>query len=146
MAQSMIPHVPDTNRAHLAMAGAENNRTDVNVAIDVFECGGCGSDPGDPSCRRPGASLEGQVIISTRSTLQFTCIQVLFQGRQTGRSPKHTHISLLNLCNLGRLSASITVYPWEQLQDQVNLHTSASLDGESGLTTVKAKDLVGGTA
>jgi len=58
-----------SNRAHLAMAGAENNRTHhVNVAIDVFECGGCGSDPGDPSCRRPGASLEGQVIISTCSS------------------------------------------------------------------------------
>lgn len=57
-------------------------RNSVDCSIEIFECNACGSDPGqlEPSGRRPGDSLEGQVVISAPTELQFDTMEVLFQG------------------------------------------------------------------
>ncbi|KAH6847733.1 hypothetical protein B0I37DRAFT_431538 [Chaetomium sp. MPI-CAGE-AT-0009] len=98
------------------MAGRQDEQSDVVVALDIFECDACGSAPGYPSYRHPGDSLEGRVVISTKSTLQFSLIEVLFQGLQ---------------------STNVFVYGWEHHK----LESSAVQPFTGSRTTVRARNL-----
>lgn len=53
----------------------------ATASIDIFECGACGSEPGRPSYRHPGDSLEGRVVISSKTILQVEMIEVRLQGQ-----------------------------------------------------------------
>lgn len=57
---------------------------DVELDIEVFECSVCRMEPGP---LRPGDSLEGRILLTSKSALSITRVEIRFIGALGGWYP-----------------------------------------------------------
>lgn len=57
---------------------------DVKLDIEVFECSVCRTEPWP---LRPGDSLEGQILLTSKSVLSVTRVEIRFIGALGGCYP-----------------------------------------------------------
>lgn len=67
-----------------SMARNLRDHEDVELDIEVFECGVCRTESGP---LRPGDSLEGQILLTSKSVLSITRVEIRFIGALGGCYP-----------------------------------------------------------
>lgn len=63
------------------MYGNSAAQQDIELAIDVFDCTTCQTDPRSPGSFRSGDSLEGRILLSSKSKLKVANAKIQLQGK-----------------------------------------------------------------